>query len=220
MRDLFAVVIATLLVGCAGPAPSSTNNGDDAPMPDASTTPDSPTQMAMCPMAATTADTGALTAIKSQRCNVPGTMGAQKWYRLSASLPGQATDIVQLELWDAKGAFTGGTVQPGTYQLTGAELSMATCGVCLRAVGDKGTAGAKQYFATAGTVVVTTVGAAGTTFAATVTSATFAEVDATGAKVTGGCSAALAGAQVSGTIVDVGGGGGGGGGQCPATVGD
>ena len=90
--------------------------------------------------------------------------------------------------------------------------------------GDKGTAAAKTYFATGGTVEVTAVGAAGTTLTAKITNATFAEVNAMNVKVQNGCTTALAGASVSGTIVDVGGGGGGGGtgggASCPSTVGD
>ena len=218
-----AFVLAFVLVGCA--APASDSGGDDGVTPDApsSMTPDG-TPSATCPLAATMGDAGSLSALKSQRCNVPGSMGTRKWYRLSATLPGAPNDIVQLELWDGQGVFAGTTVKTGTYQITGAELSYATCGVCLRAAGDKGTASAKTYFATAGTVEVTSVGAAGTALTAKITNATFAEVDAMNAKVTNGCTTALAGVSVSGTIVDVGGGGGGGGtgggAACPSTVGD
>lgn len=218
-----AFVLALVLVGCA--APSSDTGGDDGVTPDAPsmTTPDG-SPGATCPLAAAMGDAGSLSALKSQRCNVPGTMGTKKWYRLSATLPGAPTDIVQLELWDGQGVFAGTTVKTGTYQITGAELAYGTCGVCLRAAGDKGTAGAKTYFATGGTVEVTSVGAAGTALTAKITNATFAEVNSTNAKVPGGCTTALAGVTVSGTIVDVGGGGGGGGtgggASCPSTVGD
>ena len=179
---------------------------------------------ATCPLAASMGDAGSLAAFKSQRCNVPGSMGTKKWYRLSAQVPGAPNDYVQLELWDGQGAFTGGTVRTGTFQITGAELAYGTCGVCLRAVGDKATAAAKTYFATAGTVEVTAVGAAGTTLSAKITNATFAEVNTMNQKVPNGCATTLAGATVSGTVVDVGGGGGGGGTgggpSCPSTVGD
>jgi hypothetical protein len=212
-------LFALALVGCAGPAPKDTG-GDDTPVIDA------PPQMidattSTCALPDDTAATGALTALKSQRCNVPGTMGAQKWYRLSASLPGSAMDIIQLELWDGRGPFTGGTVQPGTYTIAATD-TLATCGVCLRAVGDKGAGTAKTYFATGGSVEVTAVGGAGATLSATITNAVFAEVDAAGNKVNAGCAANVASSSMSGTVVDVGGGGGGGGGggACPTTVGD
>ena len=216
-------LLAFVFVGCAAPSPEG--GGDDGPTPDASTnpTPDGQ-QQAACPLPDNMGDAGSLTALKSQRCNVPGTMGTRKWYRLSATLPNAPTDIVQLELWDGQGAFTGGVVRTGTFQITGAELSYATCGICLRAAGDKGTALAKTYFATGGTVEITSVGAAGSTLTAKITNATFAEVNAQNVKVTNGCAANLSNVQVSGTVVDVGGGGGGGGtgggAACPSTVGD
>ncbi len=199
--------------------------GDDAPAPDAA---DNPTPK-VCPLPETTADMGTLSALKAQRCNVSGSMGTRKWYRLSATMPGGTTDVVQVELWDGQGAFAGGAVHTGTFQLTGAELDYATCGVCVRAVGDKGTTGAKTYFATGGTVEVTSVGAGGATLSAKITNITLAEVDATNKKVTGGCTANVAGATVTGTVQDLsgtgtggggGGGGGTGGGSCPTTVGD
>ena len=83
----------------------------------------------------------------------------------------------------------------------------------------KGETGTKTYFATGGTVQVTSVGIAGATLSAKITNATFAEVDAANAKVPNGCTTTVAGATLSGTIVDAGGGGGGGGG-CATTVGD
>jgi hypothetical protein len=216
-----AFVLAFVLVGCA--APASDTGGDDGVTPDASTTPDG-TPSVTCPLAATVADAGSLSALKSQRCNVPGSMGTKKWYRLSATLPGAPMDVVPLELWDGQGGFAGGTVRTGTFQITGAELAYSTCGVCLRAAGDKGTAAEKTYFATGGTVEVTSVGAAGTTLSAKITNATFAEVNAMNVKVTNGCTTALAGATVSGSIGGGGGGGGGGGTgggpSCPSTVGD
>jgi hypothetical protein len=221
MRNL---VLLLGLVGCTtGTDPQG--GGDDTPGPDASMNPntDGSTQ-GTCPMAAATPETGALTASKTQRCNVPNTMGARKWYRMMVTLPGAPNDIVQLELWDGQGAFTGGVVRTGTFTISGAETSYQTCGVCLRAVGDKGTAGQKLYLATGGTVEITSVGVGGTTLAAKITNAAFAEVDANNAKVTGGCTSSLAGSTLSGTIVDTGGGGdgggGGGGSACPLTIGD
>src|SRR5687768_11440650 len=161
MRNALLLV----LVGCAAPSPEG--GGDDGPTPDASST--DPEPSVTCPLPDNMGDAGSLTALKSQRCNVAGTMGTRKWYRLSATLPNAPTDIVQLELWDGQGAFAGGVVRTGTFPITGAELSYTTCGVCLRAVGDKGTAAAKTYFATGGTVEITSVG---TTLTAKITNAT------------------------------------------------
>ena len=175
-------------------------------------------------MPMTSADAGSLTAAKAQLCNVPGSMGAAHWYRVAATLPGATTDYVQIELWDKVGAFSGTTVHTGTFPV---DTSPQSCGVCVRALGDKGLTTAKEYFATGGMVNVTMVGAAGTEIQATLSNVTFAEVDTNRAVMSSGCTATLAGAQLSGTVVQVGGtggsgggGGGGGGGSCPTTVGD
>ena len=188
------------------------------PGPDAGTTPRT------CPMPMTSADAGALSAIKSQLCNVPMSGGAQHWYRLFATLPGSTTNYVQIELYDQVGAFAGGPVKTGTFPV---DTNPQSCGVCVRGLGDKGGTDAMEYFATSGMVNVTMVGAAGTEIQATLSNVTFAEVDTNRAVMTSGCAATLAGAQLSGTVVQVGGtggsgggGGGGGGGSCPTTVGD
>ena len=180
----------------------------------------------VCPEVASV-DAGDLAALKAQRCNVPGTMGAKNWYRLSATLPG-STDVVQVELWPERGAFRGGPVHTGTFALTGDDLSYATCGVCVRALGDKGEASQREYFAIAGTVEVSAVAATdGAPFVATITEASFAEVTADHVEVAGGCSADLARAKITGAVMIQGGGGGGGGGGgsggsggCLTTVGD
>jgi len=163
---------------------------------------------------------GDLTALTAHQCNVPGSGGAKKFYQLSATMTG-TMDIVQVELWDGRGAFAAGAVAVGSYP---ADADFNTCGVCIRALGDKGLATQKEYFATAGTVEVTAIGGAGQPISATVTSATFVEVDSTShAVVTMGCTSALARVKVDGTVVAVtggGGGGGGGGGACPIGIGD
>ncbi len=188
--------------------------------------PDAPEQE-VCPLPATMADAGDLTALKAQRCNVPGSMGAKKWFRLSATLPAGAADIVQLELWPGQGAFATTDILPGTYTITGADTADSTCGVCLRAIGDKNLPTQKFYFATAGTVDITAIGAAPAPISATITDAMFAEVDASNNPVASGCTASLAAVQVDGTVMDMGGmgsgsggGGGGGMGMCPRTIGD
>lgn len=180
-----------------------------------------------CPIA-TTADAGDLPAAAAQRCNVPGSMGAQNWYRLNADLPAPADPMedaimVQVELWPNKGPFAGDTPQPGTYQLAGDDLDPALCGVCVRALAAKGEPIARQYFATAGTVEITAVAPdAATPFVATVTGATFREVDDELVPIANGCTTEVARVKMSGAL-EVKGGGGGmggtGGNGCPTTVG-
>ncbi len=176
----------------------------------------------VCPVEATSPDAGSLTAIQANRCNVSGSMGARHWYRLAASLADGT--IVQVELYDAAGAFANGVVRTGSFPV---ETRFGSCGVCLRAIGDKGMATETEYFGTGGTVNITAIGAGGAPISATVTGATFAEVDADHVAVGGGCTASLAGVKIDGVVVDkggTGGGGGGGGGSgtgaCPTTIGD
>jgi hypothetical protein len=161
------------------------------------------------PMA--TADAGTLTALKAQRCNVSGSMGQRKWYRLSATLPG-STDIVQLELY---------VVRVGSFPV---DTGDAQCGVCLRALGNKGETTETEYLATAGTVNITAVGIEGQPISATITGAAFGELGVEDKAPNVPCTATLASIKIDGTVMDVGGTGGGGGvgggGQCATTIGD
>jgi hypothetical protein len=213
MRKL-GILTAVLLAACGTKSMTGDDTGADA-------------AAAVCALPSAMADAGDLTALKAERCNVPGSMGSKKWFRLSAVVPAGPMDIVQLELWPGLGAFAATDIAVGTYTISGADAADSTCGLCLRAIGDKGLPTQKFYFATAGTVDVTAIGAAPAPISATVTNAVFAEVDATNAFVSGGCGASLAGVKVDGTVMDVGGtgggtggGGGGGTGMCPRTIGD
>ena len=201
MRLVTMVLAGVSLLGCA-------DDGDGTPrtcsLPD-------------------TADTGAVSALFAQRCDVPGSMGARKWYRMAATLPG-TTNVVQIELYDNAGPFVGGTVRIGTFPV---DADPVTCGVCVRALGDKGGANEMEYFATGGTVTISALGAAGAAFSAEVADLALEQIDGDHVLVAGGCTAAVAGARLDGTMVDrggMGGGGGGGGGggmgACATTVGD
>src|SRR6185436_2961053 len=112
--------------------------------------------------------------------------------------------VVQLELWPNTGAFAAGAVTTGTFPV---ETNFTGCGVCLRAIGDKGAATQKEYFGTGGSVTISAVGAAGAPISATINNATLAEVDAQHAKVANGCTTSIAHVKVDGTVMDVGGGG-------------
>jgi hypothetical protein len=207
MRRLFVSLV--LLTACtAGDDPSS---GVDAPA------------SAGCPLPDSTGDAGTQSALKAQMCDVPMSHGMSHWYRLSATL--DTGDIVQLELWPNLGAFSAGPVTTGTFPI---ETSPSTCGVCLRAIGDKGTATQKEYFGSGGMVNITALGADTQPISATITNATLVEINATShVAIPSGCASSLAHIEVDGTVMYVhgtGGGGGGGGGAgtgaCPTTVGD
>jgi hypothetical protein len=173
-----------------------------------------------------TSDVGVLAATKAEMCNVSGSMGKSHWYKLSTMLPDPSMDYVQVELWDGAGAFKGGTVHTGTFPV---DTTYGSCGVCVRGMGAKGATDQKEYFATGGTVNITAVGGDGAPFAATLSDITFDEIDTSHKMVADGCTASVAAAQISGTVVKLGGtgtggsgggGGGGGAGACPTTVGD
>jgi hypothetical protein len=207
------LLASCVAIGCAGQAP---DGGDDDEMP-------------VCPIPLSIPDAGTLTAAKAELCDVAGTMGAAHWYRLSATLPGSTTSFVQLELWDGRGAFLGGAVRTGTFTITGPDADPASCGVCVRGIGDKGGVDATEYFAIAGTVNVTAAGTDGQPLSAELSNLSFAELDpATQKTVASGCEAAVAGARIDGTVMKIGGGGGTsggggggmGGGQCASGVGD
>jgi hypothetical protein len=202
MRHAAFVVVAASLIACAG-------EGSSPP--------------GTCSMPDETADAGALTAAFAQRCNVPGSMGERKWYRAAATLPG-TTNVVQVELYDNAGPFAGGAVHTGTFPV---DADPVTCGVCVRALGEKGGANEMEYFATRGLVTLSALGASGTAFSVEVADLTLEQIDADHTLVPGGCTAAVAGAELDGTIMDhggTGGGGGGGGGMgtgtCATTIGD
>jgi len=177
-------------------------------------------------MPKTTADVGMLTAVETQMCNYPGSMGMQHWYRAFVTLPDAPTSYVQIELYDKVGAFAGGTVRTGSFPV---DTDPATCGVCVRGMGDKGATDAKEYFATTGTVTISAIGGNMATLTATLSNIGFVELDKNRHLVSGGCMATFAAGQISGTVVQKGGmgggsgsggGGGGGGGMCAQTVGD
>jgi hypothetical protein len=100
--------------------------------------------------------------------------------QLEAAAP---TDLLVVELYAGYGVFkpngVAGPVTTGTFQITGAELDYATCGVCVRILTDATqTDYADDYLATAGTINITSVGTAtGQTLAATVTNLTFQHVN-------------------------------------------
>jgi len=81
-------------------------------------------------------------------------------------------DGIQLEMYDGFGALAAGIV-PGTYTLAGDDLNYSTCGLCVRMYTETADSG---YFATAGTVDITSVDP----FIATLSGLAFEHVDIDG----------------------------------------
>jgi len=92
---------------------------------------------------------------------------------------GETLPVDQLAIEIYQGDF-GGPETAGVYELTGTELNYATCGLCVRLFEDatQDTI-ARQYFATAGTVDIDSIGVVGGTFAGTLTGLEMVEVTIT-----------------------------------------
>lgn len=219
MKAVLALTFAAAATGCmigdttgSGPGPGSNSGSPDAgadPTP-----PDAPVAGATCAVERQLGTATVATPVAEQH-NQSGSMGTRHYFRLYGDLPGgtaASADVLLLETWDGKGPFVGGAVKPGTYTISGADTSIATCGVCLYVMGDVDAAGvAKQvYLAQSGTV---TIEAVGTTFTASVSGVGLAHWDMTAqAAATDSCTADLGAATMSAPVTIVSGGGGGGGG--------
>jgi hypothetical protein len=68
-------------------------------------------------------------------------------------------DHLYVELWDKYGAFTGGAARTGTFTLTGDDLDLDTCGICVMMLANvSNNTPSKMMIATSGSVTVTSVG--------------------------------------------------------------
>jgi hypothetical protein len=135
-------------------------------------------------------------------------------YRIAAQgllEPAEPADIVIVEFYTGYEPF--GTeaaptaVVPGTYQLSGAQLDYATCGVCVRlATNATTTATEDDYMATGGSVTVAAVGdAIGETLTLSFSNVTFQHVTIApmGGQTTpvgDGCTAGIGSASMSGMV--------------------
>ena len=107
---------------------------------------------------------------------------------------GPPDDIMQIELYAGFAAFAGADISPKTIQLAGDELNYRTCGACVRIFADATEqATAAQYFATGGTLTLTstTGNLTGTLTNVTLTKVTIAQ-DFTSTPVGDGCNTSIA----------------------------
>lgn len=102
--------------------------------------------------------------------------------------PGPPRDSFFLKLNAGKGVFAGGLAN-GTYAIAGAELSQATCGMCVNLIADivamQGPS--KFYFATAGSVTLTSTSPP----VGTLSNVTLREVDVSGNPTGSSCMAVI-----------------------------
>ena len=84
-----------------------------------------------CLAPTTSGDLGALAGVSATQENQPGSQGARQIYKIDGPLGDSAGTVLHVELYDNRGAFSGGAATAGTYDITGAETSADTCGVCV-----------------------------------------------------------------------------------------
>ena len=114
----------------------------------------------------------------------------------------QPLDAVQLELYAGIGAFDGADISAKTIELTGDELNYKTCSVCVRIFADATQqSAAAQYFATGGTVTLSSVSGTlkGTLSNVTLTKVTVAD-DFTSTPVNDGCNTTITTATMNAPI--------------------
>ncbi|HEU5058133.1 MAG TPA: hypothetical protein VFU21_16490 [Kofleriaceae bacterium] len=202
---LLLLAAATTAAGCSGDSGDGGGGGPDAGDPGADAS-------ASCLAPPAIGALGALDGAEAVRSNQSGSMGARKVWRVGAFVD-ESGDQILVELWDEFGAFDGGTVTTGTFEIAGAETAVDSCGVCVYLYGDvAGGLPQQSYLAQSGTVVIEQllpemVGSVG--------GLTFQELDGEDNLVEGGCTSSLESASFTAPVecYDGGGGGGGGGGS-------
>ncbi len=200
--------------GGGGGGPSS-DPVDAAAAPDARASPDGggsnvDAAPAACTAPASFGDVGALAA---QAIFVPdvneGTDDGATDDLLVMFAPldgGESPDVIELRLYAGYGAFAGGAIRTGTFELTGAELDLLECGICAGILTDAtAEAYADDYLPTGGTLELTAVGtAAGQTLTGRLSNVTFRHViiDEEGNTMPAGdtCESTLTAATFSATL--------------------
>lgn len=146
-------------------------------------------------------DLGALAGVTATQENQPGSQGARQIYKIDGPLAAAGDTVLHVELYDDRGAFSGGAATAGTYDITGAETSADTCGVCvyLYAGIDSSTGMPGQvYMAQGGSF---TLDALRPTTSGSVAGLSFVEIDpGTMQPVASGCTSSLSSADYSATL--------------------
>jgi hypothetical protein len=154
MKTMF-LISAVLVAACGGGGGDDmADDGDDGMTADAAPQPDMRVQ-ATCTAAQTY---GTVTPTASEAIH-----DATNDVYFSTSGLNMDADVLQMQFYSGFGVFMNG-VMPGTYQITGAEAQYSSCGVCGLLFADVTMAAPpsladanRVYFATAGTVNITSV---------------------------------------------------------------
>jgi hypothetical protein len=138
------------------------------------------------------------TAVRKANPDPPeGNADARTLQLTGTAASGTKPDIIQLELWDGLGAFSGGDAAPGTYPIEGDETTVVTCGICIYIWADATVVDGvvvdseKDYIATGGSITIDSVDG---NFTGSLSGLTFTEIDQTsenGDPLPGGCQTAI-----------------------------
>jgi hypothetical protein len=111
-------------------------------------------------------------------------------------------DVLQVELYAGFAAFAGADITPKTIQIAGDELNYKSCGACVRIFADSTMdSSAAQYFATGGTITLSSVSG---TFMGTLANVTLEKVtvadDFTSTPVGDGCTTKIVNATMNAAL--------------------
>ena len=117
---------------------------------------------------------GTLAFTSTRAARVHDGAGKETVAWLGALAIGATADVLDIQLLQGSGAFAGGPPTTGTFALSGAEIQLATCGICV--VFEVGSP--REYFvAQSGTLVIDELGPTGTGhFRASLSNATLPRV--------------------------------------------
>jgi hypothetical protein len=174
MNRLLGVALgAMLLAGCSDGG-VSTNGRDGGVGPDSGDS---------CAVIPSYGDVGTIPEATSAAIRLDDGSGQAKSITYIGALNGDQDQVV-IQLYRGFSVFTTGTIQPGTYEISGEELNYASCGVCVRMFADRLNGGGhplQDMMATGGQLVVTSVGEAGSgVFQAELKNASFEHVNIDG----------------------------------------
>src|SRR5262245_60089335 len=124
---LVALLSALLVTACAG----DSDDGGDGSGADGGVTIDGAGGGGTCPVASSLGALGAVTG-EAEDIN----QGGRKITFVHDLVPTYPKDVLQVALIDNLGTFAEGTIEAGTYPITGEETSFLTCGVCVNVIGD------------------------------------------------------------------------------------
>lgn len=162
-----------------------------------------------CGVALNQGDFGSITGYAGAQLQDGSTTQRIRWVGSAtpSTIQSATPDHLYVELWDGYGAFNGTTAHTGTFTLSGDDLDLDTCGICVMMLANvSNNTPSKMMIATSASVTVTSVGTnAGQATQVVVNNASFVEttcVQNQGCTNVAGstCTSPLTHADVRGTL--------------------